>query len=115
MNLMPPQTRRAAGVARLFRMDRKSVIVLVVCFILLIMWYPLVNRWYGLPPAAQGTNVVAGPTNAVASGTNSSTSAPGASTSSVPGGMLVKSDAPEELVVVENDDVRYTFTSHGGG
>ena len=36
-------------------MDRKSIIVLVVCFIVLMLWYPLVNKLYPpkpLPPGA---------------------------------------------------------------
>ena len=96
-------------------MDRKSVIVLFVSFVLMIGWYWMINRLYPPQPARPSTYSLAGPTNPVVPGTNSSTSAPGASTSGVPAGMLVGSDAPEELVVVENENARYTFTSRGGG
>ena len=96
-------------------MDRKSVIVLVISFILLMIWYPLMNRLYPPQPIPQRTNSVPGAANPTAAGTNAPATASGASTSGVQAGALVKSDSPEELVVVENDNVRCTFTSHGGG
>jgi len=98
-------------------MDRKSLVILVVSFILLFSWSWLVNRWFGTHPAYPGTNSVALATNSVAPDTNSPASPPAlaAPTSALPPGALVKSDAPEKLLVVENDDARYTFTSRGGG
>src|SRR5437588_2410901 len=90
-------------------MDRKAVIVLVISFILLMIWYPLMNRVYPPQPMPQWTNSVPSAGNRIAAGTN----AP-ATTSGVPAGAFVKSDAPEKLVVVENDNARCTFTPHGG-
>jgi len=38
----------------LISMDRKSILILVVCFVALMLWYPLINKLYPpkpLPPA----------------------------------------------------------------
>src|SRR2546430_15549874 len=98
-------------------MDRKSIIVLLVSVLLMFAWYGMVNRLYPPRPIAPRTNPVPGPTNSIAAGTNATAPAavPGISSSSLPVGALVKSDAPEQRVVMENDNARYTFTSHGGG
>ena len=97
-------------------MDRKSIIVLAVSFVLMVGWYWLVNRLYPPRPMSQGTNSVAGAGNSGAAGTNAAANAQAASipASALPAGALVKPDAPEELAVLENDIARYTFTSHGG-
>ena len=99
-------------------MDRKSVIVLLVSFLLIIGWFELVKVLYPPPPpkpALKGTNAPAGATNvgATASGTNLP-----APTLSAPVPSATQWTAPtasEELVVFETADVKYTFTSHGGG
>src|SRR5438876_2631427 len=98
-------------------MDRKSVIVLAVSLILMFGWYWLVNLRYPPRPLSVGTNSLAYASNSVAPPTNTSAIArePGVVTSALPAGALVQPVAPEELVVMENDNARYTFTSHGGG
>ena len=98
-------------------MDRKSVIVLAVSLILMFGWYWLVNLRYPPRPLSVGTNSLAYASNSVAPPTNTSAIArePGVVTSALPAGALVQPVAPEELVVLENDIARYTFTSHGGG
>ncbi|HKS37045.1 MAG TPA: membrane protein insertase YidC [Verrucomicrobiae bacterium] len=93
-------------------MDRKSIIVLIVSFVLLMLWYPLVNRLY--PPRPPGTNTVVSATNPVPSSPGASAvtpvlSAPASTTS------LVRPESPEETVTIENEYARYIFTSHGGG
>jgi YidC/Oxa1 family membrane protein insertase len=97
-------------------MDRKSIIALVVCFLVLMLWYPLVNKIYPpkpLPPGA--TNAVAAalsltnrvaPTSAAPAVLEEPAAAPKP---------LVTVNVPEELLVVTNSNARYTFTSHGGG
>jgi hypothetical protein len=45
-------------------MDRKSIIVLVISFVILMAWYPLMNRLY--PPKPQDSNLVTAPTNRLA-------------------------------------------------
>ncbi len=97
-------------------MDRKSIIVLVVSFGLLMLWYPLVTRIYP-PKPGQGTNLVAIATNSLPS-VNTNTAAVASSPFFPAGpsdGSFVRAKTPEETVIVENDNARYTFTSHGGG
>jgi YidC/Oxa1 family membrane protein insertase len=97
-------------------MDRNSILVLVVCFILLMLWYPLVNKLYPpkpLPPGA--TNAPA----ALSATTNQPAPAPTASAVlEEPSAMpkpVVSANVPEELLEVANANARYTFTSYGGG
>ncbi|MGO8929037.1 MAG: membrane protein insertase YidC [Limisphaerales bacterium] len=98
-------------------MDRKSIIALVVCFLVLMLWYPLVvNKLYPpkpLPPGA--TNAPA----AIRTSTNPGAgprAAPVAAEETPPGlRPVVSANVPEELQVVTNSNARYTFTSHGGG
>jgi YidC/Oxa1 family membrane protein insertase len=100
-------------------MDRKSVIVLLVSFLLIIGWFELVKVMYPPPPpkvGMRGTNAVAGATNqagAALGGTNLSlptvsAPAPGSTQWSAP-------KAEEQLLTFETPEVKYTFTSHGGG
>lgn len=100
-------------------MDRKSFIVLLVSFLLLMLWYPLTNRLFPptqLPPT----------TNAPTRATNQpKTSAPPASTNlespsaltlpNTPAPTPARAETPEETLVIENENARYTFSSHGGG
>ncbi len=98
-------------------MDRKSIIILVVCFVLLMLWYPLVvNKLYPpkpLPPGA--TNAPA----ALLAATNQTAPAqPPPAALEEPAAApkpIVTANVPEELLEVANDNARYTFTSHGGG
>src|SRR5258708_7130271 len=98
-------------------MDRTSIIVIVVCFILIGVWsLVLMPKWYPQKPLPiQGTNApsatVTG-TNQVGVVTNvpvlaeAPTNAPR---------VVVNNNVPEDLVVISNENARYTFTSHGGG
>jgi YidC/Oxa1 family membrane protein insertase len=98
-------------------MDRTSIIVLVVCFVLLMLWYPLVvNKIYPPKPVPRGTNA---PTTAVI-GTNQvgiMTNPPPvlAETPTNAPRVALNTNVAEDLVVVSNENARYTFTSHGGG
>ena len=103
-------------------MDRKALTVLAVSFLLIMGWFELVkHRYPPAPPEPESTNLVAlatnvtGP-NASAGGTNR-TPAPALPKLSAPtpGAVFVAPAAAEQLVVFETLDVRYTFTSHGGG
>ena len=91
-------------------MDRKSIIVLSVCFVLFVLWAQLTPRFYP-PKMISRTNTIASATN-VAASPNTATSLEAANQAPW---IAPKSGAPEELVVVANDLARYTFTSHGGG
>ena len=100
-------------------MDRKSIVILIISFILLMLWFPLVNHWYPPPPVRPGMTGAAGMTNRL--GTNSAFAATNGATAearfqaAAPTLSTLNPHAPEELVVVENDNARYTFTSYGGG
>src|SRR6266545_4241249 len=92
-------------------MDRKSVIVLIVCAALFLLWAQLTPRLYPPAPITR-TNTVTGATNALPAATGTPASLEAArQTPFIP----IKPAAPEELLVVTNDVARYTFTSHGGG
>jgi YidC/Oxa1 family membrane protein insertase len=100
-------------------MDRKSIIVLVLCFGLLLLWSSvIVPKLYPSKPLPPGA------TNSL-----SATPSSGAATAPVPAAAFSASTAvpstgtqwventnlPEELLVVSNENARYTFTSYGGG
>jgi YidC/Oxa1 family membrane protein insertase len=103
-------------------MDRKSIIVLAVCFALLLLWSSvIVPKLYPpkrLPPGA--TNAVVS-TQMVARMTVSNPAEvqrqleaavpENATTPKLP----VDTNVPEQLLVVTNTKARYTFTSYGGG
>ncbi|MDB6068209.1 MAG: Membrane protein insertase YidC [Pedosphaera sp.] len=106
-------------------MDRKSIFILVICFVLLMFWRQVVDKIYPpvkVPPHAASTNQVPGSTNGLATGTNQLESpTTGTNPAVVTGGsnaapkFVVSWKVPEELLVVTNESARYTFTSRGGG
>lgn len=98
-------------------MDRKSIIILVACFLLLLLWPQMVKKLYPPKPRAPGgTNVTL-----TVPGTNGgtipqvSTAAPPVLTQSTAPLPIFEPAGPERTLVVEDDQARYTFTSHGGG
>lgn len=107
-------------------MDRKSFVILAACLLLLLTWPMIVSRLY--PPAApdpaastisppgavEGTNVVAGLTAAPASSVAVPADAAPA-LRPVAGPWILPPAQEEQTLVVQHQDVRYTFTSHGGG
>ncbi len=92
-------------------MDRKSVIVLIVCGVLFMLWAQLMPRLYPPQPVVR-TNILSGATNPAAGASNVPVPLEAATTkpftSPVPAAL-------EELLVMTNEVARYTFTSHGGG
>lgn len=94
-------------------MDRKSIIVLVVSFSLMLFWYTvLIPYLYPPKPAPASLGTPSGVTNQLEPGTN----APGIISAPLEqSAPLTQTFTPEELVIVENKEARYTFTSHGGG
>ena len=92
-------------------MDRKSVIVLVISFVLILLWPKLMHQLY--PPPPRSTNEVLVATNLLT--TNVSTPAIVAATNSISAVTQIPDNAPEELLVVTNESAKYTFTSRGGG
>ncbi len=101
-------------------MDRTARIVLALSLLLLIGWHYLVNRIYPPKPAPRAlTNAVQQITNngglafATTNTANFATNKIDRAPIATP--ILTPATGPEELVVFENQDVRYTFTSLGGG
>jgi YidC/Oxa1 family membrane protein insertase len=97
-------------------MDRKSIIILVVCFCVLMLWYPLVNKIYPPKPLPHhGTN---GPLSSLTV-TNQAVTSPAAppvlEQPVAPPKPLVTAHVEEELLVATNGNARYTFSSYGGG
>lgn len=100
-------------------MDRKSVIILLVSFLLIIGWFELVKVLYPPPPPrakTQQTNPVAGATNQVGSSAGGTNFPAPTLSAPVPGAtQWAAPKAEEQLLVLDTPAVRYTFTSHGGG
>ena len=102
-------------------MDRRTIVILAVCFLLWLTWRPLVDRLFPPLPAPPGTVQTTGATNqASTTGTNAASSAAPVPIATAGGAQaaqtyVVNKEVPEELLVVSNDNVRYTFTSRGGG
>ena len=102
-------------------MDRTSVIVLAVCFLVLIFWNPLVvDRLYPRRPITRTNNAVAVATSAATLTNATATSNPDSVSIVSPGTNLeamaaITNNAPEEFLVMTNENARYTFTSRGGG
>jgi YidC/Oxa1 family membrane protein insertase len=103
-------------------MDRKSIIAIVVCFLVLIGWYPLMNKLYPpkrVPP--QGTNAPAttlASTNTIPTASSNSAPAPptvATSAGTSPSRLIISSNEPEQLVEITNALAHYTFSSYGGG
>ena len=96
-------------------MDRKSITVLVVCFLVLMLWYPLVvNKLY--PPKPRPPGATNAPAALLAATNQLPPAAPAAleEPAAAPQ-LIVNTNVQEQSLVVANDNARYTFTSHGGG
>jgi YidC/Oxa1 family membrane protein insertase len=98
-------------------MDRKSIIVLVICFLVLMLWYPLVvNKLYPPKPLPPGFTNAPAATLPPTDRTATSPAAPPVLEQPAPAPKpVVAANVPEELLEVANENARYTFTSHGGG
>jgi YidC/Oxa1 family membrane protein insertase len=99
-------------------MDRKSLIILVASFVLLMLWYPLTNRLFPPVPVPRSMNTFStSPETSLTQGTPSNVAEAQNPAPLEPPAPVrrVNPAAPEQTVTIENQDVRYTFTSHGGG
>jgi len=103
-------------------MDRKSIVIVVVCFLLLVLWYPLfVNKLYPPKPLPPGSTNALTALPATPSGSPSVSTSPATKTFpsaeaplSIPS-LGASTNEPERLVMLTNANARYTFTSYGGG
>ena len=103
-------------------MDRKSIIIVVISFLLLVLWFPLTNFIWPPTPAPRTTNQLALHTNVAATATQAVaavTNQPVVPVPGVPSAViatpLATTNGPEELVEVETAEARFVFTSRGGG
>jgi YidC/Oxa1 family membrane protein insertase len=94
-------------------MDRKSIIVLIICGALFFAWSMLTPKLFPPKPGLH-TNALFQATNALPSPAATGTTNLTPSTNAVPFVPPVPT-APEELLVLSNENTRVTFTSHGGG
>jgi YidC/Oxa1 family membrane protein insertase len=96
-------------------MDRKSLTILGLSFALLMLWYPLTNRMF--PPVPKPTNAFPAEAESAVGTNGPSNQVEAAITAATPlaTNRTVRAEGPEQTLVVENADARYTFTSHGGG
>lgn len=101
-------------------MDRKTVILLVASFGALFLWQYLVSVWFPPVPKPIGaTNLVSSvtngmSTNAVAGTTNIAPPAiASAKVTAQP--IVLATNVPEQIEVLESPEAIYTFTSRGGG
>jgi YidC/Oxa1 family membrane protein insertase len=100
-------------------MDRKTLVIVALC---LVFWFALnqaIDKFLPPPPrAAVTTNSVSGTgsmtlTNAVGSSTAPASATNVAATHAER--FAIDTNVVEELMVVTNENARYTFSSHGGG
>ncbi|HEX4343425.1 MAG TPA: membrane protein insertase YidC [Verrucomicrobiae bacterium] len=97
-------------------MDRKTILILVGCLALLLVMTQMADKIFPPIPAPRSA------TNAVASATSTGTNAvamvqaaPGAVTLTMTNAVVLSTNTAEQLLVITNDNARYTFTSRGGG
>ncbi|HNU51453.1 MAG TPA: membrane protein insertase YidC [Verrucomicrobiota bacterium] len=100
-------------------MDRKTILLLAVCFLLLFAWTPLVNRIYPPVPVQGSTNAPSANVTQLQAPTNTAT-APltptlQAPTVPQPASVWTPPSTAESLVSLETEETRFVFTSHGGG
>src|ERR1043166_776525 len=99
-------------------MDKKSVILAIICILLALAWPSIMRKLYPPPPKSAATSVS---TNQVAQATNAATTTieaapPAEKPAEVPKPKKEAGPRPsEQVVTVENDLLRLTFTSYGGG
>src|ERR1035437_5481654 len=89
----------ASSSTALISMDRKSILALVVCFIVLMLWYPLVNKIYPPKPLPPGATNAYSATLSATNRTASPEAAPAVAEELPPAPKpVVTPNAPEELL-----------------
>ena len=103
-------------------MDRKSITLIAICFVVLLLWTSVIVPWlYPSKPLPAGATNSVVETQTIEMAAAPATNVPAAALP-VPAPAAaavlrpsVNTNVPEELLVVTNGDARYTFTSYGGG
>jgi len=101
-------------------MDRKAILILVVCYVLLMLWPQVVRQLYPPRPRSGGvTNLVSQfPTGAVPATVPAVAAAPATAAGGLPAPWLARLGGVAEAaqaVRFTNAHARYFFTSRGGG
>ena len=103
-------------------MDRKSFLIIIICFVLLFLSNRIINKLYPPIPIPVSTNQVAVVTNAAGQvQTNAENSPSSPALPQLPAGagrgvrFAVNTAIPEQTLSISNENARYTFTSRGGG
>lgn len=101
-------------------MDRKSIAVIVACIGFMFLWSGvLVPKYFTKPPAPgssrKGTNLPSPSSATTSNGTSTITASSSAATNTPFVRPTFSTNTAEELIVLTNDNARYTFTSLGGG
>jgi YidC/Oxa1 family membrane protein insertase len=98
-------------------MDRKSVIVIVTSLAVMFLWVAIIrDRVFPPIPIPPGqTNRLASPTNQLAPKPDANP--PRTENAAAPGTLPARPipTGPEQTLTLEDDNTRFTFTSHGGG
>lgn len=96
-------------------MDRKSIVIIVLCFVVILLWQPMVMKLW--PPKPAPASVTNAPPAAVAHPPQGL--APSASPAEAPRPQprpaITFTNLPEETLALSNSNARYVFTSRGGG
>ena len=100
-------------------MDRKSILVIIVCVAFMFLWQAvLVPKYFTTPAPPRSTNDVAtatGPAGTVSSNGTATVTSPVAAPTPTVVRPTFSTNTAEELIVLTNENARYTFTSQGGG
>jgi YidC/Oxa1 family membrane protein insertase len=100
-------------------MDRKSIIVIIGCMVALGLWVTVVIPKFTPPPKpvppGSNTNAPATTQATTTTGAPSVETLPAVTNAPSVPKIVLATNAPEQLIVVSNDNARYTFTSFGGG
>ena len=101
------------------RMDRKSLLVLVISFVIVMLWFPLFDHFFPPPahPQTTRTNSIPSTASNAVTGNVASLRALGTNEQSQPASTSLENAVPETLLVVTNPGSHaiYTFTSRGAG
>lgn len=97
-------------------MDRKSISVIVACVVMLGLWQlVIVPKYLPYKPRPVATNTVSSAQSPSGTNTAAASAPTGTSTVTSQPQLEVNTNVPEQLLVVTNENARYTFTSYGGG
>ena len=95
-------------------MDRKSIIVVALCIVLIVLWeFVIVPKVLALQTRAHGHEQRS--TVTITRRDERRQRSAAASTNGPAPQLEVNTNLPEQLLVISNDNARYTFSSYGGG